>query len=87
MSTDGETPAGDSVEAADETLLTANIIKRGVRYPVGTPISLLPEDVVAGLTAMSVDGPLPHQPVEPPKPRRRRQPKAPKEIDGEPDNG
>lgn len=58
--------------AETSTCLTANVWKHGVRYQVGTPIELLPEKVLRGLTPASVDGPLPFDPPESaPAPRRR----------------
>lgn len=58
------------------TCLTANIWKHGVKYEIGTPIDLLPEEVVMGLTPASVDGPLPfEQPADPIPARRPRKPK------------
>lgn len=53
------------------TCLTANVWKAGMRYEIGTPIDLLPEEVLLGLTAASVDGPLPFDSPDPPKRRQR----------------
>lgn len=60
------------------THTTTTIWKRGVRYPAGTPIEQLPDNVRAGLTALHVDNPAglhsadPETPDTPPAKKRGR---------------
>ena len=65
----------DETKDGPVAVTTDNISKRGVRYPAGTPVDLLPEDVRAGLTEMTMRTlePEPESKTEE-KPRRGRKP-------------
>ena len=73
--------------SAHEPTLAVNIRKDGVRYPIGTPISELPDLCRSDLQPFQVDGDLPVAEPEKPKRTRARAPKAPTEpaaTDGAP---